>query len=87
LGGEGDLPAGFEESRQSSLSDNADIPRNSLSGNAVLLVTPAEEPQGGVLSVPSAQARSGGHDRAAGPMLSDAPMALALATNASKKSG
>lgn len=51
----------------------------SLNGNSVLLPTLATEPQGAVLSVWAAQVRSGGHQKAAGPMVSDGPSPMALA--------
>jgi hypothetical protein len=47
----------------------------SLIGNAVLLVTLATEPHGAVLSISPDQTRSGGHMKAAGPMVSDVPIA------------
>jgi hypothetical protein len=52
--------------------------RGLLSGNSVLSPTLATEPQGPVLSVSADQVRSGGHQKAAGPIVSDAPSPMAL---------
>ena len=54
-------------------------------GKAVLLVTLAAEPHGGVLSVSPDQARSGGHMKAAGPMFSDGPLPMAVAARGRAK--
>jgi len=58
---------------------------NVLRGNLVRVVTPSTEPQGGVLSTCAAHARSAGHQKAAGPLLSEAAKTLAAVAARSAK--